>query len=198
MFKFSRKQHMSDYNSLQKIYHLLYGDLTEISDKISTDTIFYLDKDTGEAIPLAERFSEEAMALIDKIKKKSYKTKFVTLYQEPQMAMLRSLSPHAFKLLSFLVSKMAFDNSVRGVSFSIIAAELSMSSRTIQKAIADMEKWGVIYTARERNTFCYFINPAYAWRGSYFMIHNKGMMFNEKMREKTKMIQNKEFDGSLQ
>ena len=166
-----------------RTYNLLHTELDRIKDKvIDISTIYFLDGETGELIPVAESIPEEAERLIQKIKrKKSSSMKFVMMYQESSEYLSGKLSASALKILSLFIGKMLFDNCVYGLSYRDISRLLSISSKTVGRAINEMEEVGVINTHLKKGKSVYIINPAYVWKGSFYKIQSKLEGFNDKM-----------------
>lgn len=168
---------------MTKTYHILHNELDKIKDKlVSVDTLYFLDKESGELIPAVEIIPSDVEVLIQKIKRrKSASMKFVMVYQEASDFLSKKLSSSSIKILSLLTGKMLFDNCVYGYSYRDIADALSISTKTVGRCVCEMEEVGVINTHKQKGKLVYVINPAYAWKGSFYKIQNKLQGFNQKM-----------------
>jgi len=168
---------------MKKTFHLLHAELDRIKDRlVSIDTIFFLDKETGEMIPVAESIPEEAELLIQKIKRrKSSSMKFIMMYQESSEYVSKTLSSSSAKILSLFVGKMSFDNCVYGYSYRDISRTLSMSTKTVGRAVNEMELAGIVNIHKQKGRMVYVINPAYVWKGSFYKIQDKLGGFKQQM-----------------
>ena len=67
---------------ITRVYSLLHNELKRVdADKIDVDTLYHLDKETGEMVPVAEVYPVEASKIIQSIRKSSNKTLgFISLW----------------------------------------------------------------------------------------------------------------------
>ncbi len=168
---------------MENTYHLLYSELSRIQAKlVDTDTLYFVNKKTGELIPVVDVIPQDVNSLINKIKKaKSKRNNFVIMYQSSHQSLSIKLSSSAMTILSFLVSKMVFDNCVYGLSYRDLSAILKLSTRTIGRCLSELQKNSVICISSQKGKSVYLINPAYAWRGSFHRTFDKLETFKEKI-----------------
>ncbi len=172
-------------DEMKRVYHLLHNELDRFEGKnFDVNTVFALDPTTGEYVPIAEGLPVEAESLVKTIKKKNSKTiSFVMMWQEAQLNMTRELSGNSLRVLTMLVGKMKYDNCVYGITQRKISNYLSMSTRTVIRAIDELKNVGLIIVTGKKGNKVYHINPAYAWKGSFHRMKYKLEMFDEQMKE---------------
>lgn len=170
---------------IKKVYSLLHNELGRLdTENVDADTIYFLNKETGEMTPVAEVHSEEAEKIVQSIRKSNSKTLgFVSLWQKAQGELARSLSGGSLKILLLFVSEMKYHNLVFGMSQKAIADALSMSSRTVIRSLKELDEKGVVKHSTKNNARTYHINPAYAWKGSLSKVKYSMSIFKEDMEE---------------
>lgn len=178
-------------SEMKRVYHLLHNELDRLENKdFDVQTVYAVDKSTGEFIPIAEGMPEDAENLVQFIKKKNTKSiNFVMAWQEAQLNMAKVLSGNSLRILTMLVGNMNFDNCVYGITQRKISEFLSMSSRTVIRSLTELQKSGVIIITGKKGNKGYHINPAYAWKGSFQRMKYKMGMFRDVMKEEKNIWQ---------
>tara|TARA_R110000751_G_scaffold3353_1_gene16521 strand:- start:476 stop:1018 length:543 start_codon:yes stop_codon:yes gene_type:complete len=168
-----------------KVYNLLHNELKRVdADKVDVDTLYHLDKETGELIPVVEVYPQEASKIIQSIRKSSNKTLgFISLWQKSQLQLVRDLSGGSLKVLLYMLAKMKYHNLVFEATQKNISETLNMSSRTVIRSLKELDEKGVVKYSKKNNIRTYHVNPAYAWKGSFMKINYSMSIFKEDMKE---------------
>ncbi len=169
----------------KRVYHLLHNELARIDENIlEIETIYVVDKQTGDMIPIAEGIPEDAEKFIQDIKKRNTKgLSFAMIYQETQMELCKKLSGNSFRILCMMLGNMKYDNSAYGLTHRKIAEFLGMSTRTVNRSMKELDRSGSVVSTGRKGSIVYHINPAYAWKGSFHRIKYKLPMFDKAMEE---------------
>jgi predicted transcriptional regulator len=170
---------------ITRVYSLLHNELKRVdADKIDVDTLYHLDKETGEMVPVAEVYPVEASKIIQSIRKSSNKTLgFISLWQKAQLQLIQNLSGGSIKVLLYMLSNMKYHNLVFDATQKNISESLNMSSRTVIRALKELDDKGVVKYSKKNNIRTYHVNPAYAWKGSFMQIKYSMSIFKEDMQE---------------
>ncbi len=170
---------------VKMVYNLLHNELKRLDNKeFKIETLYHLDEETGEMTPVAEMYPEEADNIVQSIRKSNSKTLgFISLWQRTQGEVAKSLSGGSLKVLLLLVSEMKYHNLVFGFSQRTIADTLGMSSRTVIRALKELNEKGVVKHSTKKGVRTYHINPAYAWKGSLLKVKYSMSIFKEDMDE---------------
>jgi len=167
---------------VKRIYHLLHNELDRVKNKDLDLKKIYIEHD-GELLPFAESVDAEKYQIIEEIKKKNAKNlNFVMMWQKSQKWLCENTSGNAFKLISYMISELKFDNAVYGISYRKIAKEINISTRTVTRAVKELEDIGAVKVTGKKGNKVYHINPALAWKGAFHTIAYKLKMFDDKMK----------------
>lgn len=80
------------------------------------------------------------------------------------------LAPSTCKVLMYLFSKTGYENYI-GIDVKTLSEEVNMVSRTIIRALNELEENGIIVKIKnisDKRRHDYFINPYGAWKGNSF------------------------------
>jgi DNA-binding MarR family transcriptional regulator len=173
---------------ITKVYDLLHNELERL-DKYEVEIEkVYLVRDDGEMIPIAEIYPQKAEDIIKSIKKSNSKTlSFVSVWQSVQVELAKHLNGSSMRVLCYIVGKMKFENLGFDITQREISENLNMSSRTVIRAIKQLEEVGVIAHSINKNRRVYHINPAYAWKGSFMKVKYRMSIFREAMKKYKKI-----------
>lgn len=170
-------------NGVKRIYHLLHNELDRIKNKDIDLKKIYIQNADGELLPIAESVDAEKYEVVEEIKKRNAKNlNFVMLWQKSQKWLCKSLSGNAFKVICYFIAEMKFDNAVYGVNYRKIAKEINISTRTVMRAIKELEEIGAVVVLGKKGKKVYHINPALVWKGAFHTIAYKLNMFDDKMK----------------
>lgn len=167
---------------ISRVYSLLHNELERL-DKYELDIEkVFVTNESGELIPIAEIYSEEASRIIKSIKKSNSKTlSFMTVWQKVQLELARELNGSSMRVLCMIVGKMKYENLAFDITQRDVSAFLNMSPRTVIRAMKELEEIGVIAFSGTKNSKIYHVNPAYIWKGSFARVKYRMEIFKEQM-----------------
>jgi len=103
-------------------------------------------------------------------KKKYPKTPdFVYLFQAVNMAISKTLTPAACKLLLYMISKLQYGNHV-GVNIKTMMEDLELCEKTVITATNQLKQLNIILPYKDpsdKRRNVYMFHPLQSWRGSF-------------------------------
>jgi Mg2+ and Co2+ transporter CorA len=179
-------------NNLKRAYHLINNELDRTKvDSLEVEHLYAYDKFKDEYVPVIESYDEEADKIISSLRKRNTKAlSFVMLHQEAQAYLCKNLSGNAIKMLYYIVSALKYDNMAYGITQRDLSSELSMSTRTINRASKELISSGVMIITGKKSNRVYHINPAFVWKGSLSRLKMKMSMFDHTMNDDKDFVWN--------
>lgn len=164
---------------VKRILNILHDGLNSIDPrKLTTDSIYYMDEDTGEMIKIGEYFGDDSLKLLSRLKKGiNDECSYSTLFQKSLEDLMVELKPNELRILFYFVSKMGYENVVYGVTYRGVAKGLGMSARTVTDSVNALMDKNLIKKYGSRQKKVYYVNPSVAWKGSKNNIGRKTYMF---------------------
>jgi DNA-binding MarR family transcriptional regulator len=163
----------------KKVLEILYNELERLPDDKIVLENFYVEND-GDMIPVAQLLDPEHSRVINRIKKlNKSKVQFSIAYQDALLRMVVDLSSSSIKVLTYLVSKMKYNNCVYDFKYNDLVSMFGMSYSTVTKAVKELEEFNYIKVEGKRTNLVYHISPSVYWKGSVYAMYEKAKMFIE-------------------
>ena len=171
---------------LRKILNILHDGLSAIDPStLSTESLVHVDKKTGEMTPVGEYFGDDALRLVQRVKRGiNDKVAFSTLFQKALEELMIKLKPNELRILLYFVSKMGYENAVFGITYRGVADKLGISPRTVTDAVNKLIGLNLLKRYGSKHKKVYYVNPTVAWKGSRLNIRKKTGMFLKEQPEK--------------
>jgi len=173
---------------LRRAYHILYNQLERLKNlTVTADTLYFMDKTTGEFIPVAKLVGEDADRIAKKIRNgKRDGLTFISMHQDPINDILKNLTGSSVKILLYIASRTKFENFAFDISYRKMAEALGMSVKTVTFSMKELKAFGVIATSGKRGKLIYHVNPGIFWKGHISLCKSRLVDFEERMGVKTK------------
>lgn len=169
--------------TLRRAYHILYNQLERLKNmSVTADTLYFMDKVTGELIPVAKLVGEDADRIAKKIRNgKRDGLTFISMHQDPINDILKNLTGSSVKILLYVASRTKFENYAFDISYRKIAEALGMSVKTVTFSMKELKGFGAIATSGKRGKLIYHVNPGIFWKGHISLCKGRLVDFEEKM-----------------
>lgn len=149
-----------------KTFDLLLNILERV-ELLKGGTLWYSDSE-GEMTQIGEESLEGIDYVISDTRKYYKKTLgYVQLYQEQEREIARDLSAGALKVLCIMRSYLKFGNKVYGLTNKFMAEYLSMSERTVSRALVELEDYNLIMVMGKKHNRVFRVNPANTSKGKF-------------------------------
>lgn len=133
------------------------------------ELLYTKDPITGELIPIAEKYPEEAEKLAKEIHNRiNGKNGYAMISQSHILRFSRKNTSRVVRLLLILISKVNFNNKVVDYYHSDAPRLYGMSVKTSQDVMKELLATEMIKRFKERgNHYVYYISPYLCWKGNY-------------------------------
>jgi DNA-binding MarR family transcriptional regulator len=164
---------------IKKVLSILHDGLNSVDPrKLTTESIYYVDEESGETVKIAEYFGEDSLKLLSRIKRGiNDECAYSTLFQKSLEDLMVKLKPNELRILLYFVSKMGYENVVFGVTYRGVAKALGMSVRTVTTSVNSLIGYNLLKKFGSKQKKVYYVNPSVAWKGSKNNIGRKTGMF---------------------
>jgi len=169
--------------TLKNSYHILYNQLDRLKDMdVAPDTLYFINKVTGETTPVAVLIGEDASRIAKKIRNgKRDGLTFISMHQDPIEDLMKNLSGSSVKILLYIASRTKFENYAFDISYRKLAEKLGMSGKTVVLSMRQLREFGAIAITGKRGKNVYHVNPAIFWKGHISLSKIRLKDFEEKM-----------------
>lgn len=170
------------------VYEVLHNELEQLSEEsLNTNKFFVADKKTGELIPVMEEIPLSELKKLNGIKRKLSKLKkFYMIYQESEFRLAQVLSGNSLKVLCMMRALMKFGNLVKDLTYEDISSHLKISSRSVIRAMIELEGLNIIKIMGRGKKRTYKVNPSMAWKGKFQNLKGEMGEFEEPAIKKIK------------
>jgi len=164
---------------MRQVLNLIHDELKTIDeDRLTTESLYYVDEETGDMTQVAEMYGSHSLDIVDNIKKKMNKKLVYSLvFQKTMDELTQVLSGNEFLVLVHLIAKMGYENAIFGITYRGLSKKMHLSLTTVSKIMNAFMESNIIKRYGGKHKKVYYVNPAIAWKGSKQNMRKKTAMF---------------------
>ena len=168
----------------RRVFQAIKSESDRTDLNIDYDTLFFIDTETGETIPMLNILGEDSELAMKKIRSSvKNKTKYSICYQESFADLARNLSGGELRVLMHLIGVMKYDNVIFGVTLRGVAKKIDAGVNTVKAGLEGLKKKNLIRQMGNGRDKMTVVNPSIVWKGNWYTKKNKIDLFTKEQNE---------------